>query len=373
METFTIKDQSTAHSQSSTREEKHLSLRIRVRQKLIKLKHWEYWPMEVVYFLPAIYFLYISLRERSILFFTASNPSIETGGMFFESKWSIFKRLPTHLYPKTIFISEEETFDSVLKKLGSAEINFPLIAKPDRGERGRGVKLIHSVADLSLYHRYNRVDFLIQQFVDYPVELSVFYFRRPGEKDGTITSLTGKELLGVTGDGVSSIKSLILKNDRALLHYTNLCHALGASINEVLMPGEFRILVPYGNHCRGAMFIDMCSSISPELVRVFDELGKSVDGFYFGRFDVRCKSLDDLAMGRDFYILELNGAGGEPAHIYDPAYSFFKGQLTLFRHFSRIYEVSLANHKSGVPYMSYKEFRNLWTAQKEYRKRLTWL
>ncbi len=373
METTSIKGRLSDHGATTIGGDKLILTRIWLKQKWIKLTSWEYWPIKVVYFIPSIYFLYISIRERSLLFFTASNPGIETGGMFFESKWSIFKKLPKHLYPTTVFISENDSINDLLTKLGSSDIKFPLIAKPDRGERGWGVKLIHDSDDLALYQKLNTVDFLIQQYIDYPVELSVFYYRKPGEAHGSITSLTGKELLSVTGDGVSSVKSLILKSDRALMQFKNLIAALGNAVNDILPLGEVRILVPYGNHCRGAMFIDLCASITPELIKVFDDIGKDIDGFYFGRFDVRCKSLIDLAMGRIFYILELNGAGAEPAHIYHPGFSFFKGQKVLIGHFKTMHEAGKINHARGVPYMPYGEFRKLWAAKKANCSKVTWL
>ncbi len=332
--------------------------------------HWEYWPTKVVYFFPSIYFLYLCLKSRSLLFFTASNPSIETGGMFFESKWQIFELLPKHLYPITIFVNDAEVIDSVLERMEQALLHFPLIAKPDRGERGWGVKILHSRADLELYMKMNRIAFLLQAYVDYPEEVSIFYFRPPNEKHGRITSLTRKELLSVTGDGKSTLHSLILNNDRAFLHIESLKVAFEFELDIILPEGESKLLVPYGNHCRGTMFIDACAEISPALTKTIDEIARSIDDFYFGRFDIRTSSICDLSNGLNFLILELNGAGSEPAHIYHPGYDFVKGQITIVRHFKMMYQASKTNHAKGVDYLSFKEFWQLWSEQKAYRSRV---
>jgi len=333
----------------------------------IKLRSWEYWPMWIVYMPLGLYYTYLAIRARSFFFFSASNPSIETGGMFFESKWSIFKLIPSHYYPATILVDPKMDLSVIETKLKEADIHFPIIAKPDRGERGWCVKKLHNSIALAEYIAQTPIPFLIQTYVDYPVELSVFYYRHPNSTKGTVTSVTYKKLLSVVGDGFSTIEALMRKKDRAFLQYQRLKKDSQIQLNEVLPVGEERVLVPYGNHVLGTMFIDFNHIIDDALISSIDAISKQIEGFYFGRYDLRCASIDDLKQGKNFAILELNGAGAEPAHIYHPGFSFMKAQKVLMQHFKMLFDAAIANQQSGVPFMTYQAYTQTKKLEKAFK------
>jgi hypothetical protein len=90
------------------------------------------------------------------------------------------------------------------------------------------------------------------------------------------------------------------------------------------------------------------------LSKSFDEISKQIEGFYFGRFDLRCGSIEDLYSG-NIKIVELNGCGAEPAHIYDPEFKLFNAVGVLLTHWRQIFEIARENHKRGVPFASFKE------------------
>ncbi len=336
----------------------------------IKIFSWEYWPMWLVYFPASFYYIFLAIKARSFFFFSASNPTIENGGMLYESKWKIFRLIPKEFYPDTIYIEELESFDSIVGKFNNSNFKFPVIAKPDVGGRGFGVKIIYTLNDLEDYRNLVKVPFLIQAYVEYPLELSVFYYRNPSEDAGKIISLTGKELLAITGDGHSSIDSLIENNDRAFLQYEKLGTDSKIDLHQILSKGEKRTLVPYGNHVLGCTFLDFTPKIDSELTTTFDLISKRIDGFYFGRYDIRCKNLEDLKKGKNMAILELNGAGAEPAHIYDPNFSYFKAQQVLINYFECMYKASSENHKHGIPYMSYSDFKIARKLDKAYKLKI---
>lgn len=337
----------------------------------IKVRSWEYWPMWLVYLPVSFYYLYLALRARSLFFFSASNPGIETGGMFFESKWKIFEAMPTEYFPATIFISEHDDLTGIERRLNEAGISFPLIAKPDRGGRGWGVKKIYTPDELKTYRKNMQVSFLIQAFSPYPLELSVFYVRQPGSEKGRITSVTFKQLLTVKGDGKSTLSQLIKSNNRAYLQYQRLATSKHIQLNEVPALHEERLLVPYGNHVLGATFLNYEHIVDEALTQTFDAISKRIPGFYFGRYDLKCASIDALKQGKEFSILELNGAGAEPAHIYEPGYSFFKAQRELAAYVKGMFDTAVENNKRGVLYMCYSEFRRLRKLEKAYRLRVT--
>jgi hypothetical protein len=340
----------------------------RIRRIYIKTVHWEYWPMWLVYLPVSFYFFYLGCKAKSFFFFSAANPSIETGGMFFESKWKIFELIPTKYFPKTLFIDYNEKPEDILSKMQHAKIDFPIIAKPDRGERGWCVKKLNQPNELNDYINSFKIPFLIQSYVDYPMELSVFYYRNPNAEKGKVTSVTLKKLLSVVGDGKATIGQLIMQKDRAFLKYEALKSNTKINFTKVLQNGEEEILVPYGNHVLGAMFVDYNHTIDNKLNHTFDEISKSIKGFYFGRFDLRCTNMADLKEGKNFSIMELNGSGAEPAHIYDPSFSFFKAQKVLAQHYKMMYEAASANKAKGIKYMTYKEFKETKKAEKLFKQ-----
>lgn len=343
-------------------------MNLKIRIFFIKLLHWEYWPMWIVYFPTSFYYLYLSIKAKSFFFFSAANPTIETGGMFFESKWDVFKLIPQKYYPQTIFIAPQQTIESIARELKTLKIDFPFIAKPDRGERGWAVKIIHSMEELEEYRQKVKVSFLIQELVQSPLELSIFYYRHPSSQTGKITSVTLKKLLTVVGDGHSTLRELILRSDRATLQLEKLTNNNAIDMNQVLSNQEELILVPYGNHVRGAMFLDYTHIVDEQLTKTFDTICKQIDGFYFGRFDLRCTSIEELKQGKNISILELNGSGAEPAHIYHPNFSFFKAQTVIARHYKMMYEAAMANKSKGIHFMSFDAMRETKKLETIYKK-----
>jgi hypothetical protein len=95
---------------------------------------------------------------------------------------------------------------------------------------------------------------------------------------------------------------------------------------------------------------------------------QQIDGFYYGRLDIKFNSWEELREGRNFSIIELNGAGSEPTHMYDPRHSIFFAWKEIIRHWKILARISRANHQNGIPYMSTKEGLQLLRANKAYLK-----
>ena len=323
---------------------------------MIKLRSWEYWPFSVVHAPLFLYWLWLSMKARSLVFFSASNPGILMGGMFGESKFEVLEKVPEAVKPKTIRIDGPVDRDEVIAEIGRHNLSFPLIFKPDLGERGWLVKKINSPDDVEAYLKRIHLPFLVQAFVDLPLEFGVFYVRYPEEDSGRVISVVGKEMLTVTGDGKKTLQELILSVDRAKLQWETLQRSFSGQLNQVIPGGRRMELVSIGNHCLGTKFLDANHLITDRLSESFDRISKQVDGFYFGRYDLRAASEKDLEDGK-VMIMELNGCGAEPSHIYQPGFSLFAAQRVLFQHWSDIYRVSVQNHKMGVPYISFREAR----------------
>lgn len=321
---------------------------------VIKLKSWEYWPFGILQFPIFLYFGWLALRSRSITFFTASNPGIPMGGMFGESKYEVLKKVPGAHVPKTILIQAPTTVNEVLNELEKSGLQLPVVFKPDIGERGYMVKRIFNTSDIEHYLQQMKFDFLAQELVNLPFEFGVFYLRHPHEEKGRVNSIVIKEMLTVTGNGVSTLQELILNKDRAKLQWKKLQTSFQDRLHNVIAAGEVVELVSIGNHCLGTTFLNGNHLISERLHESFDRISKQVGGFYFGRFDLRCESAEALQNG-NVKILELNGCGAEPAHIYHPGFPITEALQVLVQHWRNIYLIARANVRNGARYTSFRE------------------
>jgi hypothetical protein len=334
------------------------------------LTHWEYWPFQIVYI--PIYFLwaYYSIKARSIFFFNASNPTIKNGGFMMESKKQIYNLIPQKYYPVTELIKEKSSFHAVQKVAEKAGIKYPFIAKPDIGLRGSGVKKIETPTDLKQYSEKANFDYIIQNLIPFQNEVGVFYVRYPHEKEGRITGIVAKEFLIITGNGVSTIEELIKENPRYELQLKVLKQEYGSKLQKVLSVGEKINLVPYGNHARGAKFIDGSHWITPKLTETFNEMCVQISGFHFGRLDIMYNTFEELEQGKNFSVVELNGAASEPTHIYDPKHSLLFAWKELARHITYMYEISVANRKLGFPYLAHKAGMKEFNLHQEQNKKI---
>ena len=323
----------------------------------VKLTHWEFWDFNVVYALTGILHLWQSLKSGSFFYFSAANPGLENSGFIGETKSSIMALLPEDKQPAWFLVSKESV-EMVLQSIEKHQLTFPLIAKPNVGERGKGVSKINSEQELRAYHNQISVPYIVQTYVDLPLELGVFYYRFPNQPQGVVSSVVKKGFLTLAGDGKSTLNELVEANPRASFVADYLSRKFENRWNEVLPKGEKLELEGIGNHCRGTTFLNGNGLISERLIQVFDALSQSVPGFYFGRYDLRAASVEALEKG-DFQILELNGAGAEPAHIYQPGFSFWEGQRVLLHHWQVLHEISRQNHEAGVPFWTLKQARSI--------------
>lgn len=278
-----------------------------------------------------------------------------------ESKKAIYDLIPQRYYPKTELIKEGTALEEILEVIRFSAIKYPLIAKPDIGLRGSGVKKIETVGELKIYAENANFDFVVQDLIPFENEVGIFYVRYPHESKGRITGIVSKEFLIIKGDGTSTTEQLLRENPRYELQLKVLKREYGKKLLEILPRGEKLNLVPYGNHARGAKFIDESRWINPKLTDAINEMCLQIPGFYFGRMDVMYRTLSELEQGKNFSIVELNGAGSEPTHIYDPKHSLLFAWKELARHITYMYEISVENHKTGSPYLSHEE------GMKEYR------
>ncbi|MGB1242797.1 MAG: hypothetical protein ACPG49_09760 [Chitinophagales bacterium] len=327
--------------------------------------NWEYYPAYITNIPVVLFWLYFSLKARSLFFFSAANPAIETGGVLGESKIKIIDQIPISYKPDTIFVPQSTSFEKVLQWVKNAKLDFPMIAKPNVGERGFLVQKLTSIKDLQQYHQKNSLDFLIQEFVNYPLEAAILHYRYPHQSQGIISSVCIKEFLSIEGDGRGTVLELMQKKPRARFQIERLSPVLSANglLDSIPSKGEKIELSAIGNHSKGTKFLNGNALIDEDMRQVFDQISLQLKGIHFCRYDLKYESIEDLKQGKNFKILEINGVAAEPAHIYDPQYSLLQAYKDLFQQWKVIYEISYYQHRNGVEYMTFGEAKK---AVKDY-------
>lgn len=320
--------------------------------KIQKWLKWEFWPFWFFYIPVYALYIWLGIKARCFGFFTAANPSMYLGGFSAYSKHGILQKISPNYLPATILLKSSDP-EIVLERLKTEGIGFPIILKPDLGERGFAVEKIDHPDGLRNYFNKGPIDELIlQEYVSYPIELGVMYSRKASESQGKITSVVMKEFLKIKGDGTRRFQEIIQTDPRAKFYQEGLRELYKDRLTEVIPKGKELELVAIGNHCRGTTFLNANHLINPALHRVFDQIAVPIEGYHFGRFDLRVPSLEDLYQGQNIKIMELNGAASEPAHIYDPNMPLMSAYRDLFAHWRRLYEISIQNHQNGTPYHS---------------------
>lgn len=293
------------------------------------------------------------------MFFTASNPGIENGGLMMESKWRIHRDAPEGFFPHTLGIDPKEPFATVAEKVLQS-FHFPFIAKPDIGSRGSGVALIRTIKAFEQYHADCPIAYIVQEWIDMPGEAGIFYVKLPGEGKGRITGIVEKKFITVKGNGKNTIRDLLAAEPRYFLQLPTLEQIIDKNVLSSILPeGIEQQVIAIGNHARGSLFLNASDKITPQLEAVINEWCERFPGFNFGRLDIRFVNWERLTQGLDFVIIELNGAGSEPTHIYDPSQSIFFAWKEIMRHWRLLYVVSTDQHRKGIPYLSFREMIRL--------------
>jgi len=341
-------------------------------------------PPPLFYIPLGVQWLWLGLRHRCLSLPTLANPKIEVGGLWGESKSSYLAMVAPD---QQRWIADYATlrrgrgteaaeldFRRALRTVADAGLSFPLVAKPDIGWRGFGVRLIHTADDLAAYVRaYPEGETIVlQRVIDYEGEAGVLYARLPDSPTGTIVSLTFRYFPHVVGDGRTPLRDLILADQRAAWkaghHFGFEPQHCGATIHDldrVPAAGETVRLSFIGSNRVGGLYRDARAHITSDLIRRFDAISRSLPEFYFGRYDVLFASIERFRQGEDFRIVEINGAGGESINVWDPAMPIAQVYRELFAQQRLLFDIGARNRARGFqPSGSLAVLRSQW---RQYR------
>lgn len=276
-------------------------------------------------------------------------------GFAWYGKYDWLKKFDINIVPKTILFSPWVKLEMVVEKLKEHNITYPFIAKPDLGRTWRDVKKIKNTNDMMGYLRNIKETFLAQEYIDYPLEFGVFYYCMPWEDKGHITWIVKKTFMFIKWDWQSTFWSLVIKHPRAKYYYKDFEKTFKSEWKNILGKGQLVQLNYLWNHVRWSVFYDNSFLINSELEVLFDNISKQVDWFYFGRYDIKVKSIENLYKW-NFKILELNWAWSLPMHVYDPNYGIMNARSCFLYHRKIIYQISQENYNNWYKYMSLKEW-----------------
>jgi len=324
----------------------------------------EYIPNSILYIPVGLYYLFLSIRYRSLTLPSASNPMIETGGFMGESKASVMQQVGNEEQSWVAeFVSlhrdgvaAERDLENAISLMKEKKLKFPVVAKPDIGWNGYGVRLIEDRSSLLQYIQTfpSEEKIILQHPVPHDGEAGVFYVRIPGEPVGKICSVTLRYFPFVTGDGKSTLKQLIQTDERTKLRAR---YYLGKrsehvgfgneDLDKIPKEGELIRLSFIGSLRVGGLYLDASHLITPELNFRFDSIAKSMPEFYFGRFDIRFESIDLLMKGEGFSIIEINGSGAEAIQAWDPNVTLFKLYREFFKSYKLLFKIGALNRARG--------------------------
>ncbi|MFZ4573010.1 MAG: alpha/beta fold hydrolase [Phycisphaerales bacterium] len=325
-----------------------------LRLSFARARRHEYWPTWLYYPPIAVRIMFIALRNRTAIGPAACNPGIPNwGGLIGESKSDImaaFAASPEVL--RTVLVPPGSASDR-LERVKNSGIDFPLVLKPDQGQRGHAMKVARDEADVIRYFGQMTGAAVVQPFHPGPHECGVFWVRSVGPRgelleDGEILSITRKDFPAVVGDGERTVAELIDADPRYERQRRVFLFRFGARAFAVPPKGQSVRLAIAGNHCQGTLFRDGGDLITPRLREAVTRLALSFrGGFDFGRFDLRYESDEALRAGEGFAVIELNGLMSESTNCYDPSRSVFWFYRVLMKQWEYSYAIGAARLRAG--------------------------
>lgn len=299
--------------------------------------------------------IWLSLRFGGATVPCAANPTITAGGLVGEGKLEYFdsmgERARAATAPYTsIFNDTDFSAAGLLAVLKRASLTLPLIAKPDLGLCGYGVRRIDTIEQLAAYvARFpQNQTIVLQRYLAHDNEAGIFYARDPATGQGRIIGLALRYFPQVLGDGASNIKQLMQANPRLHRLATGPAHDVVADLSRVPAAGETVRLSTIGSTRVGGLYLEGARLITPALIGAIDAIARDMREFHFGRFDVRFTNAQDLRAGTGFAIMEVNGAGSEAIEAWDPAIGLVDGFRRIFAKQRLLFEIGAANRKRGA-------------------------
>jgi len=298
--------------------------------------------------------VWLGVRHGSVTLPSCANPGITSGGLVGEGKLEYFAGMGPVARAATaehigVFNHADQSIGALLPMLASAGLGFPLVAKPDLGWCGYGVSRLESADELANYLRDFPRDetFLLQRLLREPGEAGLFYMRDPGAASGELIGVLLRALPAVHGNGRDSIAELVAADTRLARAAAAGAHAFRVDGERIPAAGERVVLSTVASTRAGGAYLDGTHLVTPALVAAVDAVAMDMGAdFTVGRFDVRYPDRAALQRG-EFTIMEVNGAGSEAVHAWDPKYRIRDVYRIVFAKQRRLFRIGAEQRRRG--------------------------
>lgn len=297
--------------------------------------------------------LWLGLRHGSVTLPSCANPGITAGGLVGDTKSEYFNCMgPLARSSVANFIVIQargpSSLSAALVAMRDASLEFPVVAKPDLGWCGFGVRRIEDAAALRDYlSRYpHGAALMLQRYLAESGEAGLFYMRHPDERVGRLLGILLRHYPQVTGDGISTIGQLVERDVRLQRTTRSTEHECSYAPNTVPAAGEVVRLSLIASTRVGGRYEDGSDQATAALIAAVETIARDMPQFHVGRFDVRYVTLDDLRRG-NFTIMEVNGAGSEAVHAWDPKYSIREVYRIVFAKQRLLFALAAVNRARG--------------------------
>lgn len=337
------------------------------------LTNWEWYPNNVFLFPLYLFALGKAITNRRLWLFSTANPGVTFGSFFGLKKSEIYDLLPPETFPSTILIHPSNSFAEVLTKVEAINLEYPFIVKPDVGMVGLMVRVIEDEDQLRKYHNLVQADWIAQAFVPYDLEVGLFYVRQPDKEHGEIVGLSQKKPLSVIGNGKSTLGELVKNDARAFNWEEEIFRKKMKVWNKVPAKGEFVQLMNTGNRKNGARLVELVEEVDEDLVELFDEISHHSNQIFYGRYDIKCNSLEDLKRGENFAILEFNGVHSGYGHLYHCGKTAKEAYQSILKMWAQLYKICIYNSKNGAQFTPVvKGWKHIFQFVKHMKKLKKW-
>ena len=300
-----------------------------------------------------VQWLWLGLRYRSVTLPSSANPRITAGGLVGEGKLEYFgimgplARAATAAHVGVPIGASTQSAD-VLAAMQGADLRFPVIVKPDLGWCGYGVRKICDQGELDAYlGRFPRGQTLVvQRYLHEEGEAGLFYVRHRDEPAGRLIGVLLRHFPRVLGNGRDTVATLLAGDIRLRRTTGSDRHDCSYDPDHVPAAGERVRLSTIASTRVGGRYEDATNAVTPALTERVDAIARDMEDFHVGRFDVRYATLDALRRG-EFTIMEVNGAGSEAVHAWDPKYGIAQVYRMVFAKQRLLFSIADANRRAG--------------------------
>lgn len=319
---------------------------------------------------------WLGLRHHSLTLPSAANPRITAGGLVGDTKSEYFSCMGSVAQARVaawvrLTVHGDDALPAALAAMDEKGLGFPLVVKPDLGWCGFGVRRIDDAGQLADYlNRFpSGAALILQRYLDEPGEAGIFYVRHPHQPRGWLLGILLRHYPRVVGDGCSTLARLVQRDprlQRALRHSDE--HECHFDPDCVPAAGESVRLSLIGSTRVGGLYEDGTDSSTEALLEAIESIARDMPQFHAGRFDVRYRSLQDLREGR-FTIMEVNGAGSEAVHAWDPKYSLRQTYRMVFAKQRELFALGAANRARGHKPIGVLALARHWLRQQSLIRR----